>query len=73
MTEFGNGWAIVSKGKVLVNTVSPTRVGAIVNWLVVDCNILVTNSASDNRIEAYWKLNKGKAECVEVHIAVRQK
>jgi hypothetical protein len=71
MTEFATGWAIILDRKINIRSVSPTRVGAIVNWLMTDAHILVPDSLSNSRIEEYWNQNKGKAECVEVNITVK--
>jgi hypothetical protein len=67
MTE---GYAIKQHGEIDVRTVSPTERAAKVNWLVVDRNMLITNSARDDQIERAWEhLHKeGFAECVRVKI-----
>jgi hypothetical protein len=47
-------WAVVQEGEPLPNTVSSTRRGALVNWLVIVAQMRVLNSWSDADIEAAW-------------------
>lgn len=49
-----HGWAIVANGEINVATVSPTRRGALVNWLVVSARVPVFNDHSDAQIESMW-------------------
>jgi|APCry1669192522_1035417.scaffolds.fasta_scaffold04459_3 hypothetical protein len=64
------GFAVVSFGKIDVNTVSPTRRGALVNWLVASARIPVYQWTSDEDIEASWRQLCGRDhKCAEVAIA----
>ncbi len=49
------GWAILSEKGIDVRTVSPTRRGAIVNWLVTTCGVPVQNHWTDEAIELMWQ------------------
>ena len=62
------GWAIFDNGQILVTTVSPTRRGAIINWLVTERAMMVFNEDTDEKIEEAWQSMKLKAECCEVSI-----
>lgn len=64
------GYAIVTENEVLVPTVSPTRVGAIVNWLVVVAGFTVSNDVSDEEVEEAWSRCKGISECAQVRIEI---
>lgn len=56
MNNPAKAWAVCAPlGYPLVNTVSSTRRGAVVNWLVTDAKIMVWATASDQQIEAMWK------------------
>ncbi len=71
--EKAEGWAVVSKGKILVRTVSDTRRAAIVNWLVTERQILVMASWTDEDIERMWhSSNRGDTQtiCTTVSIQV---
>ena len=63
-----HGYAIVENDVINVRSVSPTRRGAIVNFLITDCGLLVLNSAPDNAIELMWLDRRGTAEVVAVRI-----
>ena len=63
------GWAVVDKnGDIDVKTVSPTERGAIVNWLVVEQKVMITNDWSDGKIYEAWGQRKGAHRVVEVVI-----
>ncbi len=66
------GWAVVNDDNaLLVATVSPTRRGAIVNWLATDGGFLVGRIATDADIEQTFEIHKnhhGGARLVEVRI-----
>ena len=48
------GFAVVQGGVIDVRTVSPTRRGALVNWLVVAVGLAVRSDWSDYAIERAW-------------------
>lgn len=69
------GWAVIgSDGSIRVRTVSPTRQGAIVNWLLVDMNLTTTTIVTDVVIEHQWQLDSKDqgARVARVLIAERQ-
>jgi len=53
--EPAKGWAVAVNGIYDVRTVSPTRRGALVNWLHIHI-APVLSSASDSYIEELWRL-----------------
>lgn len=68
MSEIGH--AVISFGKIDIGTVSPTRRGAIVNWLVTSARQPVFAWTDDLQIERMWRGCKGRDnECIEVAIA----
>lgn len=67
------GWAAVHEdGDIVVSTVSPTRRGAIVNWLVTVPKVMVTNRHSDDDIDSLFQLEKQhyRVDIVSVTIKV---
>lgn len=63
--EKAHGWAVISKDKIKVRTVSDTRRAAIVNWLVTERNILVRASWEDEDIERVWhENNRGDTQTI---------
>lgn len=64
-----SGWAICDAGKVLVQSVSRTRIAAMVNWLVVHRGLMITNETTDEAIEAFFETQKSTVECREVEIS----
>jgi hypothetical protein len=64
------GFAVVSFGKIDVTTVSPTRRGALVNWLVTSARVPIFQWTSDDEIETSWRQICGRDhQCAEVAIA----
>jgi len=49
-----DGWAVIVNNEILVSTVSPTRRGAIVNWLWTYMHWRLTNQDTDAQIEEIW-------------------
>lgn len=70
MSEKAEGWAVADAGGILVRTVSPTRRGAIVNWLVSFCGVLVHSGWKDDMIETQFVTRSlaHRARVVEVLI-----
>ena len=64
------GWAVVENGEINVKTVSPTRRAAIVNWLVVDHDVMITRHTADRTIEAEW-LARHPEETDAVPVTIR--
>lgn len=54
-----DGFAVVSFGMLDVSTVSPTRRGAIVNWLVTSARQIVYITTTDAEIERLWNTFRG--------------
>lgn len=64
------GFAVSSFGKIDVSTVSPTRRGAIVNWLVISARRKIYIWTGDEEIERHWRdCSSRDHECIEVAIA----
>jgi hypothetical protein len=64
------GWAVrESAGEILVKTVSDTRRAAIVNYLVVEHQFMVTRLHSDHEIENLWRHYGKYADVLEVTIS----
>lgn len=58
------GWAVASRGKILVKTISDTRRAAIVNWLVTEGNILTSNTGTASlTISGTSGSGNGRASC----------
>ncbi len=54
-TTTASGWAVILPGgNIDVATVSPTRRGAIVNWLWSSREVRVLNNWNDGFIDAVW-------------------
>jgi hypothetical protein len=66
----GHGWAVVDSGAVSVQSVAPHRRGAIVNWLWVACQVMVTSEVADEVIEMHWLLLSAErgAKVVQVEV-----
>lgn len=45
------GWAILDRGEINVRSVCPTPVGAIVNWLLTEAGLAVSDGTPDKEIE----------------------
>lgn len=66
------GWAIRDKTGILARTVGPTRRSAVVNWLVAERGMMITNGHSDALIEQVFQAQSGsetRARAVTVEIA----
>lgn len=72
MIEKVQGFAVVLNDKVNINTISETERAAMVNWLVVECKILIYSTTTDEQIEELWFKYRRRAliEIVEV-VAVK--
>lgn len=74
LSDTTTGYAVVSFGKIDVATVSPTRRGAVVNWLVTVGRQRIYNHTTDEQIEATWLGLCGRDNRVcEVSISVQEK
>lgn len=62
------GWAVVDGGEIVVESVSPTRRAAIVNWLFTARRVLITVIHTAEEIEQEWAAFRGGAEVVQVGI-----
>lgn len=69
------GWAIETDGELSVRSVSPTPLGAKVNWLMVDANVLVLNSTPDAEVDRLFKREATArgARLREVSIAAKER
>lgn len=69
--EKAEGWAVVSKGKILVKTISDTRRAAIVNWLVTEARVLVLATWTDEDIENNWhQANRGDTQTICTTVSI---
>lgn len=68
MAKSAEGWAVVDGDVIDVKTVSPDRRSALVNWLVVQKNCLITTAMTDAEISMLWASNQGDAICTRVRI-----
>lgn len=62
------GWAVTSSSHIFVKTVSETRRAAIVNYLVAEHHINITNLWTDDQIEAAWLYWGRFVNCKRVQI-----
>jgi hypothetical protein len=70
--DYLTGWAVRDAQGVKLKTVSDTRRAAIVNWLVTECQVLITNAMPDDVIERQWETWRGEAQDIQVRVyAVR--
>jgi len=60
MTISCPAFAVVARGEIMPRTLMDSELGAMVNWLTVDCKVTIMASASDAQIaevfERYQKL-----------------
>lgn len=65
------GFAVVSDGMININTISNHRRAAIVNWLVIEHHLFISDGMSDDIIDSLWQNHKGTTNRVhEVDISV---
>lgn len=65
------GFAVLSFGIIEIATVSPTRRGALVNWLVTTARRPIFAWTTDGEIEQHWREASGRHQdhdCIEVEI-----
>lgn len=68
-TTHADGWAVTDDRGLNIRTVSETRRGAIINWLVVAARVLVLANQTDDEIEYLWVrhgVNPGRAQVHKV-------
>lgn len=53
-----NGWAVFVADKPLISSVAPTRVAAIINFLVAERGILIFQTTTSDQIEQAWQDHK---------------
>ncbi|MDB5177511.1 MAG: hypothetical protein JWN75_1179 [Candidatus Saccharibacteria bacterium] len=70
-SDFKEGWGVIDTDGLSVKTVSPTRLGALVNWLVTEKQMMVTSSDTESFIEWSWDKIRGDAMIVQVRIYVQ--
>lgn len=69
------GWAIKDgqDGPIIVATVSPTRRGALVNWLVACARVPILQRHSDGLIETIWlKHSKDETRARAVMVRIEE-
>ncbi len=62
------GFAVFEGGEIDITTVSLTRVGAIVNWLVSK-GFIPLQANADETFEAFWQTYKGTADIIKVEVS----
>ena len=62
-------WAVVDGGEIVVSSVSPKRLTAIMNWLATERACMIWQKDSDEKIEATWQSMKLNVECLEVEVS----
>ena len=67
-------FAIKVNNKIKIETVAPTPIGAIVNWLVTHCRVMVRQGDSDDLIVKYFtnmtkRFEEGMVDIVEVEVS----
>ncbi len=67
-TERATGYAMIKDGIIDVRTVSPTRRAAIVNWLVINAQVMVCKHTPDREIEILYNKYGGSTVVVPVEI-----
>ena len=67
------GWAVSDRGGICVRSVSPTRRGAIINWLHVVAGLRIWDHDTDEHVESLWDHTHEpfKAEVHEVSVKRR--
>lgn len=67
------GWAVIDPAKgILVRTVSPTRTDALINWLVTEGHMLISQSDHETVIEALWKASRNDCRVERVNISLSE-
>lgn len=69
MTTPNTGWGVFVNDDLFMDTVSPTRHGAIANFLLAERGILIMRSDAPEEIENAWQKKKGRAEVHEVTVS----
>lgn len=65
-------WAVAINGAINVRTVTDSRTGAILNWLVTEHKIVFTDMATSEVIEHWWNIIHGDAQTVEISLEIIQ-
>jgi hypothetical protein len=69
--DFKEGWGVVDHGGLNIRTVSDTRRAAIVNWLVTEAMLMISNGHTDDHINALWDASRGEASVRPVRLYVQ--
>lgn len=67
------GFGIIEGKEIDVRTVSPTDIGAMVNFLLISRGIEINNTTPDHEVENLWEIHKGTSRLRPVHISVAPK
>lgn len=62
------GWAVIDRDLISVRSISETRRGAIVNFLIVNRRAVVLDWMTDGMIEELWQTHRHGAEAMQVLI-----
>jgi hypothetical protein len=65
-------WAVKARGVIDVRTVQDSRIGAMVNWLLVGAQVTVMDGISDRAVEAAFRQYAPKREAKLVAVMVEE-
>lgn len=69
-SRIAEGWGVIDGEQLITETITPTRIGTMTNWLLRERGALMRAGASDADIETLWKARHGDAVVVRVEIRV---
>lgn len=67
------GWGVVDHDGINIRTVSDTRRAAIINWLVTEARMMISNAHEDDHINALWDAQRGEAVVTPIVISYAQR
>jgi len=67
---YSEGWGIVDKNGININSVGQTRRVAMLNWLAATNRAYITNPISDDALNALWEERRGDAMVKRVRIYI---
>ena len=69
-TMIAEGWGVIDGDQVITETITGTRIGTMMNWLLRERGALMRHGASDADIEMLWKAKHGDAVVARVEIRI---
>lgn len=68
-----SGWAVLENDEIDLRTVSPSRLGAMVNGLILHRRVVVLKDTPEEVIERAWMISRGpKSRCVQVLVKLME-